>query len=80
MSRQNVELIQRMYEAFHRGDACGALAYSTPRSRSMRSVRVDAGIGRGRSAVSEVVARWVAAWDEWREEIEETRDLVTACS
>jgi ketosteroid isomerase-like protein len=74
MSRENVELIQRMYEAFHRGDADGALTYFDPEVEVDASVRVDEGIGHGRDAVGTKVARWLAAWDERREEIEELRD------
>ena len=75
MSRESVELIQRMYEAFYRGDFDGALAYYDPEVEVDASMRVDEGIGHGRDAVYAMVARWLGAWDEWREEIEEMRDL-----
>jgi ketosteroid isomerase-like protein len=75
MSQENVETVRRMYEAFHAGDADGALAYFDPEVEVDASVRVDEGIGHGRGAVNAMVARWLAAWDEWREEIEEIRDL-----
>ena len=75
MSQQNIELIQRMYEAFHRGDADSALSYFDPEVEVDASVRVDEGIGHGRDAVATTVASWVGAWDDWREEIEEMRDL-----
>ena len=38
-------------------------------------VRPDAGIGRGREELNAIVSRWIGTWDEWREEIEELRDL-----
>jgi ketosteroid isomerase-like protein len=75
MSQENIEIVRRMYEAFHRGDFDGALAYFDPEVEVDASVRVDEGIGHGRDAVNAMVARWLAAWDEWREEIEEMRDL-----
>jgi ketosteroid isomerase-like protein len=75
MSEENVVLIQRMYEAFQRGDFDDALAYFDPEVEVDASMRVDEGIGHGRDAVNTVVAGWLAAWDEWREEIEEMRDL-----
>jgi hypothetical protein len=56
MSRENVELIQRMCEAFHRGDADGALTYFDPEVEVDSSVRVDEGIGHGRDAVGTMVA------------------------
>jgi ketosteroid isomerase-like protein len=75
MSQENVEIVQRMYETFHRGDFDGALAYFDPEVEVDASMRVDEGIGHGRDAVYAMVARWLGAWDEWREEIEEMRDL-----
>ncbi|MGH2993752.1 MAG: nuclear transport factor 2 family protein [Solirubrobacterales bacterium] len=75
MSQEIVETVRRMYEAFHRSDFDGALAYFDPEVEVDASMRVDEGIGRGRDAVYAMVARWVGAWDEWREEIEEIRDL-----
>ena len=60
MSQENVEIVRRMYQAFHSGD-------------------VDRGsvteVGKGPEHVNAVVASWVGAWDEWREEIEEMRDV-----
>ncbi len=75
MSQEQVELIQRMYEAFYRGDTDGALAYFDPEVEVNASIRVDEGISRGRDALYAMVAGWVGAWDDWREEVEETRDL-----
>ncbi len=75
MSQENVEIVRRMYEAFHGGDFDSALAYYDPEVEVDASVRVDEGIGHGRDAVNAMVASWLAAWDEWREEIEEIRDL-----
>jgi ketosteroid isomerase-like protein len=77
MSQENVELVRRMYEAFHRGDFDGALGYFHPEVEVDASMRVDEGIGQGRDKVYAMVARWLGAWDEWREEIEEIRDLGT---
>ena len=75
MSQENVEIVRRMYEAFHLGDFDGALAYFDPEVEVDASVRVDEGIGHGRDAVATMVGRWVGAWDDWREEIEEVRGL-----
>ncbi len=75
MSQETVELVRRMYEAFHGGDVDGALAYFDPDVEVDATVRVDEGVGHGRDAVQAMVARWVGAWDGWREELEELRDL-----
>ncbi len=64
-----------MYEAFHRGDADGASACFDPEVVVDASRRVDGGIGHGREELSKIIGRWVGTFDEWREEIEEMRDL-----
>ena len=75
MSEENVEVVRRMYEAFHAGDFEGALACFDPEVIFDASMRVDGGIGRGREELAAMVAQWVGGWDEWREKIEEMRDL-----
>jgi len=75
MSQDNVEIVRRMYEAFHAGDVEGALAYFEPEVMFDASVRVDGGIGHGREELNAMVAQWVGAWEQWRETIEEMRDL-----
>ena len=75
MSQENVEVVRRMYEAFHSGDADGALASFDPDVVVDATRRVDAGIGHGREELSAIVGRWVGAFDEFREQIEEMRDL-----
>jgi ketosteroid isomerase-like protein len=75
MSREKVEMVRRMYEAFHAGDFEGALAYFDPEVTFDASVRVDGGIGHGREQLNAMVAQWVGAWEQWRETIEEMRDL-----
>ena len=46
-----------------------------PEAEVDASVRADVGIVHGREGVRVIVGQWVEAWDEWREEIEEIRDL-----
>jgi uncharacterized protein len=76
MSEENVEVVRRMYEAFQSGDADGALAHFDPDVIIDHSrVRPDIGIGRGHEQVRRIVISWLGAWEEWREEIEEMRDL-----
>ena len=75
MSQENVEVVRRMYEAFHGGDFDGALAHFAPDVVVDATIRVDAGIGHGREELFVIVSGWLGAFDEWREEIEEMRDL-----
>jgi ketosteroid isomerase-like protein len=76
MSQENVEIVRRMYDAFYSGDVEAALAHFDPDVVVDASKgRPDMGIGRGREQVRRMVTTWVGTWDEWREEIEEMRDL-----
>jgi ketosteroid isomerase-like protein len=76
MSEENVEVVRRMYNAFHSGDADGALAHFDPEVVVDASkARPDGGRGQGREQLNVIVAAWMGTWDEWREEIEEMRDL-----
>jgi ketosteroid isomerase-like protein len=75
MSKQNVEIVRRMYEAFHRGDAAGALEHFDPDVVVDMSRRIDGGIGRGRDELNALVTQWVGTFVKWGEEIEEIRDL-----
>jgi ketosteroid isomerase-like protein len=75
MSEQNVELVRRMYEAFHAGDFGGALAFFDPAVTFDASVRVDGDISHGREELAAMVTEWVGDWEQWHETIEEIRDL-----
>jgi ketosteroid isomerase-like protein len=75
MSRENVELVERVYEAFSRGDAAAALSYFDPSVVMDASHRVDGRIGHGHQELTAILIEWLGTWDRWREEIEETRDL-----
>jgi ketosteroid isomerase-like protein len=75
MSQENVELVRRMYEAFHGGDANAALSHFDPEVVVDASFRVDAGIGHGHEGLNRIIRTWIGTFDDWREEIEEIRDL-----
>jgi ketosteroid isomerase-like protein len=48
MSQENVEIVRRMYEAFHRGEVEAALACFDPEVVLDVTRRLEGGIGRGR--------------------------------
>jgi ketosteroid isomerase-like protein len=75
VSEENVEIVREMYEAFHGGDLERALTYFDDDVVADFSIRVDSAVGRGREELREIVAGWVSTWDEYREEIDEIRDL-----
>ncbi len=75
MSQQNVEIVRRMYEAFHGADTEGALAHFDSEVAVDASSRVDGEVGRGRQDLLRIISSWLGAFEGWREEIEEMRDL-----
>ena len=75
MSEANVEVVRRMYDAFYGGDAETALSHFDPEVVVDAPGRVDVDTGRGREAVAAIIGSWVAAFDDWSDEIEEMRDL-----
>ena len=76
MSVENVEVVRQMYDAFYRGDADGALGhFDQDVVVDASKGRPDIGIGHGREQVRRITTSWVGTWDQWREEIEEMRDL-----
>ena len=75
MSQENVELVKRMLALFHAGDANGALACFSEDVVSEAKARPDVTGGRGREGLMNLIGGWVAAWEDWKEEIDEVRDL-----
>jgi ketosteroid isomerase-like protein len=77
MSEENMEVVRRMYNAFHGGDIEGALNHFDPNVLvdASRARPDDVAVGTGHEHLIQIVTSWVTAWDEWREEIEEMRDL-----
>jgi ketosteroid isomerase-like protein len=75
MSEENVELVRRMYRAFHGGDAEGAMAHFDPEVVVDASARPDGGVAQGHEGLATIIGGWVEAFDGWNEEIEEMRDL-----
>ena len=76
MSQESLELVRRMYDAFHARDFDRALSYfSGDVLVDGSKARPDLSIGKGRKYVDAMVSSWVGAWEEWSEEIEEMRAL-----
>jgi ketosteroid isomerase-like protein len=75
MSEENVEVVRRMYAAFDRGDGESALAAFDPDVVIDASHRVDGRIGHGREEMATILAEWLGAWEDWREEVEDIRDV-----
>jgi ketosteroid isomerase-like protein len=72
---QAVEIVRRMYDAFHGGDAQRALSCFHPEVVVDARTRMDSGIVHGREELGRIIGQWVGTFDEWREEIDEIRNL-----
>ena len=76
MSEDNAEIVRSMYDAFRSGDVSGALSHFDPNVLvDTGNARPDLSVGKGREYLAATVSSWAAAWEGWREEIAEIRDL-----
>ncbi len=75
MSQENVEIVQRAYEAFAKRDADTALSLFDPDVVVDATHRVDGRVGRGHVELVALLAEWMLTWDEWHQEVEEVRDV-----
>jgi ketosteroid isomerase-like protein len=75
MSRENVELVRSMYEAYLAGNFEAALSFFHPNAELDLSARGNTAVGRGPQGITKVVTSWTESWDDYSERIEEIRDL-----
>jgi ketosteroid isomerase-like protein len=79
MSEENVDVVRRMFAAFHAGDAERALSHFAPDVVvDASTLRPDIGIGNGPEHLAAVVNSWMDSLDDWHDEVEEIRDLGNA--
>ena len=76
MSRENVETVRRMYDAFARRDYETSLTCLDPEIEfSQPAEEPGGGTYHGHEGVIRAFASWTGAWDDYRVEVEELRDL-----
>jgi ketosteroid isomerase-like protein len=71
MSRENVELVRRMWEAFLRRDFEQALSAFDPDVEWDGTNLPDGRVSRGHDAIRDHTARWASTWDGWTVELEQ---------
>jgi len=74
MSRENAELVERMWDAFLKADFQTALSFSDPDVEWDGTNLPDGQIGWGHEAVMDHIRRWADQWDEWTVEVERIID------
>jgi ketosteroid isomerase-like protein len=70
MSQENVEIVQRMWEAFLGGEPMSGLSFCDPDIEWDGTNLPDGKVARGREAIVEHTMRWAEMWDDWRMEPE----------
>ena len=74
MSRENVEVVERMYEAYFGNDLETAVSSYAPDVEWDGTNLPDGKVGRGIEAIADHLARWSAMWENWNVEVEEIID------
>jgi uncharacterized protein len=76
MSRENVEIVRRMYDAFARGEYDTSLSYCDAEIEfSQPAGEPGGGTHHGREGVIQAFAQWLGAWDDYRVEVGELIDF-----
>jgi ketosteroid isomerase-like protein len=74
MSRENVEVVRRMWEAFLGEDPLRALSFCDPDIVWDGTNLPDGRLARGFDAIVEHNLRWAEMWDDWTMEAEQFID------
>jgi ketosteroid isomerase-like protein len=74
MSRENVEIVRRVFDAWRCGNYEAALAAYHPEVVYDATVLPEGSVYRGREGLAEAIRVWAGTWTDWRWEIEELID------
>jgi ketosteroid isomerase-like protein len=70
MSRENVEIVRQMWEAFLGDDPWSGLSFCDPDIEWDGTNLPDGKVARGHEAIVEHTMQWAEMWDDWRMEPE----------
>jgi ketosteroid isomerase-like protein len=65
MSRENVEIVRRMWDAFLSDDPVAGLSFCDPDIEWDGTNLPDGTVARGHEAVVDHAMRWAASWEGW---------------
>jgi ketosteroid isomerase-like protein len=74
MSKENVEMVRRCFDAWMSGDSASALPLLSAEIEFDVSTRPDGKVWHGPEGVRNAIAEWVNAWDDYALETEEWLD------
>jgi ketosteroid isomerase-like protein len=75
MSKEHVEIVRRMHDAFARGDVETSLACFDPEIEFSTASGADSATYHGIDGVRQATGKWVGAWDDFHIDVEELTDL-----
>jgi ketosteroid isomerase-like protein len=74
MSRENVEIVRQIYDAYLAGDFAAGLAHLDPRVEFDVSIRPEGKVYYGHDGVADALRTWTGTWEAFRMEVEELID------
>ena len=74
MSKENVEIVRRIYDAYVSGDFETAFSFIDPDVTFDVSIRPEGKVYRGHEGVAEALRTWTGTWEAFRMELEELID------
>jgi ketosteroid isomerase-like protein len=74
MSQENVEIVRSIYAAWERGDFTSA-EWAHPEIEFVIADSFEAGTWMGRDGMAQAWHDWLRAWEEYRVEVDEYREL-----
>jgi hypothetical protein len=74
MSRENLELVRSIYAAWEGGDF-GAVEWAHPDIEFVAADGFEIGTSNGVAEMAQAWRDWLGAWEEYRVEVEEYREL-----
>jgi ketosteroid isomerase-like protein len=75
MSRENVEVVRQMWQAFLHGDATESLSAYDENVEWDGTNLPDGRVSRGLEAIIDHTARWASVWEVWKVETERFVDV-----
>jgi ketosteroid isomerase-like protein len=71
----NLDLVRSVYAAFERGDYFSSADWAHPEIELVIADGLEPGTWKGLAGMVEGARSWMSAWNEWRAEADEYREL-----
>jgi ketosteroid isomerase-like protein len=71
----NLDLVRSIFAAFERGDYLSSADWAHPEIELVIADGPEPGTWKGLTGMAEGARSWMSAWNEWRAEVDEYREL-----